>query len=333
MSYTMDDRKFKLLPIIEYKDIAIMEKRGEIFYISREKEESVVIFLKTVTDKSMWFDNKEYPELFKSFDCLYAELGQLDYNLYGYRNTENKNEILFFDLKIVKTFNDYEWVYHDDFVSLCSKCNIPMCNTHARGEFSLKTIKKLLAKINIEEQDLLFKPTCEHTFGIVDKTEEAQQVLPFQSKHNKKPNKKSNTPTPSTTTEETSSKKILFTIIEKLETPLLFNGIDNYDKKSLKEYIEYFTNPKFDKNYMEALSDEGFYISYLSRPEIKEFIAQHITTLILEVSSDYMDLIYDDLDTCTIHKYSISLQIKIQEEVLTQIDDLVTRIINKSNLY
>lgn len=332
MSYTMDDRKFKLLPNVEYKDIAIMEKKGEVFYISREKQENIVIFLKTVTDKSMWFDSEEYPELFKSFGSLYNELGKLDYQLYGYRNTENKNEIFFFDLKIIKSFNDYEWVYHDDFISLCEKCNLPICYTHARGEFSLKTIKKLLVKINLGEQDLLFKPTCEHTFGIIEKSEEAQQVLPFQSKRNKR-SKKTNTTTISPSMEKASNQQTLYDIIADLENPLLFNGIDNYDKKSLKEYIDYFTNPKFDKNYIEAVLDEGFYIGYLSKPEIKDFLTKHITSLILEISCDYMDLIYNDMDTCTIHKYSISLEAKIQEEVLKQIDDLTTRIINKSNLY
>ena len=41
MNYIMDDRKFLLTPDTEYKDIVIMEKKGEIFYVSREKKESI----------------------------------------------------------------------------------------------------------------------------------------------------------------------------------------------------------------------------------------------------------------------------------------------------
>lgn len=317
----MDDRKFKLLPEIEYKNIVIMEKRGEVFFVSREAKDSVIIFLKTVEDQSMWFEKEEYPQLFTSFDELYKELGNLDYRLYGYRNTENRDEIFFFDLKIFRAYNDFEWFYHDDFIDICNRFNIPMCHTHVRGEYSLKTIKKLLTKINLGEQDLLFKPTCESNFGIIENSEEAKKVVPFR-----KPKKQD------TAKKEINQQKF-FDVIAEIDEPLLFDGNDKYNENSLQQYIEFFTNIKHDKEYIDFLTDEGFVVNYLSRPEITKYLSEYITGLIVEVSSGYLNLIQEDLNPTSIKNCSLSLCVNIKEEVLKAMDILVNRLISKNNIY
>jgi len=307
----MDPRDFLFKTSLEYEDIAILDGEGTVFYISQEEEKSHVIFVKG-TPPEYWFKEEEHPTAFIGFRKLYKELGEINYKLYGIRKPDGS--IYFFDLKVDFTKN----FYHSDFKKLCNECSIPMCQEYFIGNYSLKTLKKLINRTGKKVTDLFFKPIQENDFGIpkVEKKSKEKKVVPAKEEKLSFKNKES----------------ILNLVIEKFTYPDLFNSLDEYDVNSLLEYTKLFCSHGFRKNYREILTQDMIDMVPLNRFLIIDYLCKEIAIAIVDLALKYEDETYKDNIYESVKPYTkdmiFDIEKDIRPDIVLMVDEMLKEKIN-----